>query len=108
MSTYNPDLWVIVKLKFNDSDESYRKVFASWYGGYSGSDSWKLSSGITNIIEKDTYYEIHNESGSIYNCRKGSEGMSGYAAGVFESFVRDLKGKGSIEIVKNEDYKVTS
>jgi hypothetical protein len=100
MSIYNPDLWVIVELKFNDSDEVTRKVMASWYGGYLGSDSWKLSSGITEIVETDTHYEIHNHSGSIYNCRKGAEGMSGYTAGVFDSFVRDLAGKGTIEVVE--------
>jgi len=100
MSTYNPDLWVIVELKFNDSSEVTRKVLASWYGGYLGSDRWKLSSGITEIVEKDTHYEIHNHSGSIYNCYKGSEGMSGYASSVFASFVKDLEGKGTIEAVK--------
>ena len=105
MSTYNPDLWVIVELKFNDSNEQYRKVFASWYGGYLGSDSWKLSSGITEIVETDTHYEIHNESGSIYNCRKGSEGMSGYASGVLSSFIRDLEGKGSIKVIDYEGNK---
>ena len=50
MSTYNPDLWTIVELKYNDSDEVTRKVMASWYGGYLGSDRWKLSSGITEMV----------------------------------------------------------
>ena len=102
MSIYNPDRWVIVELKYNDSDEVTRKVMASWYGGYLGSDRWKLSSGITEIVDKDTHYEIHNHSGSIYNCYKGSEGMSGYASSVFASFAKDLEGKGTIEAVKYE------
>jgi hypothetical protein len=98
MTVYNPDRWVIVELKYNDSDEVNRKVLASWYGGYLGSDRWKLSSGITEIVDKDSYYEIHNHSGSIYNCGKQSQGMSGYTAGVYNSFVRDLEGVGTIEV----------
>ena len=51
MSTYTPDLWVILEFKEKDSEEVNRKVLASWYGGYAGSDSWKLSSGITKQIQ---------------------------------------------------------
>ena len=40
MSVYNPDKWVIVKI---DADsECIYKVFACWYGGYAGSDSWRI------------------------------------------------------------------
>ena len=101
MSEYRPDRWVIVELKYNDSDETHRKVLASWYGGYLGSDSWKLSSGITEIVEHDNHYEIHNHSGSVYNCGKQSQGMSGYTSGIFNSFVRDLEGHGTIRIVES-------
>ena len=100
MSKYTPDRWAIVELKFNDSDEVTQKVMASWYGGYLGSDSWRLSSGITKIVDTDTHYEIHNESGSIYTCGKHCQGMSGYTAGMFESFARDLEGKGSIKVIE--------
>jgi hypothetical protein len=102
MSTYSPDRWVIVELKMNDSEERYRKVMASWYGGYLGSDSWRMSSGITEIVEHTDHYEIQNESGSTYLCGKHCVGMSGYTAGVFDSFVRDLEGKGTIEVVEYE------
>jgi hypothetical protein len=101
MSEYRPDRWVIVELKYNDSDETHRKVLAGWYGGYLGSDSWKLSSGITEIVEHDNHYEIHNHSGSVYNCGKQSQGMSGYTSGIFNSFVRDLEGHGTIRIVES-------
>ena len=101
MSQYKPDRWVIVELKYNDSEEVTRKILSSWYGGYAGSDSWRLSSGITEIVDADTHYEIHNESGSVYLCNKQSQGMSGYTAGIFESFVKDLEGTGSISLVEN-------
>lgn len=99
MSTYTPDRWVIVEMKLNDSAKVTRKVLASWYGGYGGSDSWRLSSGITAIVDADTHYEIHNESGSVYHCGKNLQGMSGYTAGVFNAFVRDLEGKGLIKAI---------
>lgn len=100
MSTYTPDRWVIVELKMNDSEERHRKVLASWYGGYGGSDSWKLSSGITNIVEHENHYEIHNYSGSVYNCSKHSVGMSGYTSGIFASFEKDLEGVGTIKVIE--------
>jgi hypothetical protein len=85
MSEYSPDRWQVVSL-VNEEGERIDKVFGSWYGGYGGSDSWKLSSGITKVVEHDKYYEVHNVSGSIYECYKGSEGMSMYAYGIFKRF----------------------
>ena len=101
MNQYRPDRWVIVELKLNDSEEVTRKILSGWYGGYLGSDSWRLSSGITEVVDADTHYEIHNESGSVYTCGKHCQGMSGYTAGIFERFVKDLEGKGSISLVEN-------
>jgi hypothetical protein len=78
-----------------------RKVIASWYGGFAGSDEWRFSSGITEVIEHEKHYEIHNESGSVYTCYKGSEGMSAYTSGEFENYRKKAKTIGaSIEIVE--------
>lgn len=100
MSTYTPDLWVVLEFKEKDSEEVNRKVLASWYGGYAGSDSWKLSSGITEIVDTETHHEIHNHSGSVYRCRKDAMGMSGYTTGVYENFVKQLKDKATVELIK--------
>ena len=99
MSVYSPDLWVIVEIKNHDSEEAIKKVFASWFGGYLGSDRWKLSSGITEIVEHDTHYEIHNHSGSIYNCGKQSQGMSGYAGSVLEHMKENTKDRATITVL---------
>jgi alpha-tubulin suppressor-like RCC1 family protein len=96
--TYIPDKWVVVEIKTND-DEVNRKVMASWYGGYLGSDSWKLSSGITETVEYEDHYEFINHSGSVYKCGKNSFGLSGYAYSVLESFKKDIERQGSIEII---------
>ena len=39
MSDYTPDKWVVVKIT-SDKNPPIHKVFACWYGGYAGSDSW--------------------------------------------------------------------
>ena len=101
-SIYRPDLWVIVEFKENGSDEVNRKVLASWYGGYLGSDRWKLSSGITEVIEHENHYEFVNHSGSIYECGKHQHGMSGYTSGVYESFVKDLEGRASLTVIDKD------
>ena len=104
MSDYNPDKWQIVSL-IHDG-ERIDKVFGSWYGGYAGSDSWKLSSGITKVVERDTHYEVHNVSGSIYNCGKESEGMSMYAYGIFKRFeAQQEEGKYTITKIDIKDVR---
>lgn len=80
---YAPDRWQIVRIKGSEG-EAY-KVLGSWYGGYAGSDSWRLSSGITKITESDMCYTVLNESGSMYTLYKGSQGMSGYTHSIYQS-----------------------
>jgi len=104
MSTYTPDKWIIVEV--THKDEKTKKVFANWYGGYTGSDSWKLSSGITETIEFEDRYEYTNYSGSLYICYKGREGTTGYGASVLSTLEKDLKELGgnttTLEVVKDE------
>lgn len=79
MSSYNPDKWLIVKI---NSDTPHYRVFGSWYGGYLGSDSWRLNSGITKVSEDSDYYLFEGSSGSVYKCHKQTYGASGYGWGV--------------------------
>jgi len=85
----NPDVWVIVELSGTKVKDRYYRVLAGWYGGYTGGDSWKMSSGITKIIDKDKFWEIHNESGSIYNCYKDIERFSGQTRNIYQSYQKD-------------------
>jgi hypothetical protein len=99
MSDYTPDKWEVVEIQ-SDGQDTLRKVLGSWYGGYASSDSWRFSSGITNVIDKDTYWEVENYSGSIYICYKESQGISAYTAGVFNKMVEQGKNEGvSLTIV---------
>ena len=71
----NPDYWCIIKMQYK---EPIYKVFATWKGGYLGSDSWRANSGIKNVIDKETHYEIIGLSGSIYICYKTAYGTTSY------------------------------
>ena len=99
MREYTPDRWVLVEIEYEG--KKYCKVLASWYGGFAGSDSWKLSSGIESVKETEHVFEYPQSSGSTYFCYKDGYGMSGYASGVFQSFVNELGDK--IRLLSEEE-----
>ena len=67
-----PNKWVILELPNNT-----KKIFASWTGGYLGSDSWRLNSGIKEVKEDKENYYFYGESGSCYKCDKELYGIAG-------------------------------
>ena len=78
MSMHEPSRWVI----FGGPSMECCKVLGGWWGGYLDSDEWRASSGITKIEEKPDCYLIHNESGSIYKCYKGCEGVTSLSGSI--------------------------
>jgi hypothetical protein len=92
VSDYTPDKWLIVKITGGDYPPVH-KVFACWYGGYLGSDSWKLNSGITKVFSEDDMYSFEGSSGSVYHCHKNAYGANGYGTGVLNRMIEDLKQK---------------
>ena len=102
MSDYIPDKWVVVKIDGEGFDTLY-KVFACWYGGYAGSDSWKLNSGITKAMLDGHTYVFEGSSGSMYYCHEDSYGTNFYGGGVLEGFIEKAKARGTtIEIMPEE------
>lgn len=100
---YAPDKWVIIEIT-NSKGKSHRRVLGSWYGGFAGSNSWRASSGITEVKDEGDYWSVLNESGSTYNCFKGCEGMSGYTMNVLDRMMSDAKEDGgNIKIVEIEN-----
>jgi hypothetical protein len=98
MSDYTPDRWVVIKIP-TDSKPLY-KVFACWYGGYGGSDSWKINSGITKVTENNNYYQFEGYSGSIYHCYKDSYGTNFYGGSVLNGFIEESQRQGiTLEIM---------
>jgi len=102
MSENNPDKWMIVKI-VNNKNESHYRVFASWYGGYLGSDSWQMNSGITKVTEAGDYYFFEGSSGSVYSCRKGCYGASGYGYNVLSGLVEKGAKDGLLIAVLSDD-----
>ena len=96
MSEYTPDRWIVVEI--TSGSYTGRKILSAYYGGYLGSDSWRLSSGITKVIDKDKYYEIHNQSGSVYTCYKSAYGVSGLSGGVLANWMNQAEERDDINI----------
>jgi hypothetical protein len=86
MSEYTPDRWCVIRIP--GAKETLYKVFASWSGSYTGGDSWKLNSGITQAILVDGAWEFEGNSGSVYRCRVGSYGANAYGRGVLDDMIR--------------------
>jgi hypothetical protein len=107
MSTYTPDVWVVLELV--SPNETIQKVFAGWYGGYAGSNSWKLNSGITQIRKTlDGWYEFDGYSGSTYRCHENNYHMSSLMQGILSNWQKqaDETGKYQIRIISLEDVAV--
>ena len=68
MPQYYPDGWVMVKVNPN-----LIKLFASFSGGFTQGDQWRMNSGIVKIVEKEHHYDVYGSSGSVYNCPKMME-----------------------------------
>ena len=98
MNDYTPDRWVIIKIT-TETDHLY-KVLACWYGGYTGSDSWRVNSGIMQAELIDQHWQFSGHSGSIYSCHQSAYGTSGYGSGVLQNFINRAQDRGAtVEIM---------
>ena len=102
MTNY-PDRWIIVKVTNKETGDVHHRVFANWYGGYLGSDSWQLNSGIDRVEIEDGNYMFHGRSGSLYVCGMDNYGTSGYGAGVLDSIIKRSE-LATIEPLENQDW----
>ena len=97
-----PDKWVVIKIEGKDVPLTY-KVFACWYGGYDGSDSWKLNSGIKYVTEDDTSFIFVGYSGSTYKCYKGYYGVHNYGLGILNDIIERSEHNGvKVEILPED------
>lgn len=101
--TEQPDKWVILRITHEGT--SIYKLLAGWYGGYLGSDEWRLSSGIISVVEEQYCYDFTNESGSVYRCYKNAEGMSSYTSSIYARWKQADSVVGiKIEIIESKNY----
>lgn len=90
MNVYIPDRWMLIKI--TGTDPHYR-VFGSWFGGYLGSDSWRMNSGINDVIEEEDFYIFKGYSGSEYRCYKQAYGAHSYGYGIADDYAKNSGGK---------------
>lgn len=81
---HTPDRWLIVKI--NGKNPHYR-IFACWYGGYLGSDSWRMNSGIEHVRIEGDHFVFSGTSGSEYYCHKNAHGISNYGSTVLHRMI---------------------
>lgn len=99
MNTYTPDSWVVLEFDAPELAAPTRKVFAGWYGGFAGSDNWKLNSGITQVrIDDQGHYEFDGYSGSTYCCHFNDYKMSGLMHSVLAHWVARANERGDVKI----------
>lgn len=102
MNTYTPDKWVV--LRINYGSETIDKVLAGWYGGFAGSDTWQLNSGIKRVEEFDNRFEFHGYSGSVYVCYKAAHGFTSLTRSMLGSWQK----RETMDIKVLEEYNVRS
>ena len=101
MSDYTPDRWLV--LRIHTEKEILYKVFASWSGGYGGSDSWKLNSGIVRAALVGDRWEFDGSSGSVYSCHWDGYGTNGYGWAVLDNLISQARAQGiQIEVMDGE------
>ena len=93
MSDYTPDRWLVVRI--TTPKERLYKVFATWSGGYTGSDSWKMNSGITQATLVNDHWEFAGYSGSVYLCHRDGYGTNGYGGNVLQNFIDKMPSQGA-------------
>ena len=101
MSEYTPDSWIL--LEISQGVHKSKKVFAGWTGGYMADDEWRLSSGITVIVDNGDHYDFHNESGSVYHCKKEAQRFSGCMRDIYNAWRKESQLTEDIKI-KHVNY----
>ena len=83
-NTETPDSWKFVRITPHDPTlPSHDRVLCSWYGGFAGSNSWKLSSGNESVIDRGDYLEVPQHSGTVYRLYKNAEHVSSLMMNIF-------------------------
>lgn len=99
MSEYTPDRWVILKIL--SGEKTFYRVMGGWHGGYAGSDSWRINSGVSKVELVNDTYRFYGNSGSVYVCHKGRYGMTVVMASVIPEDDR-------VEVLPESDFTLLS
>lgn len=72
----NPDRWLLIWID-DGAGPPFVKVFGTWAGGYTTGDSWRLNSGIDNVVTLDedgwivrrVWYTLSSSRPVLWDCR---------------------------------------
>ena len=96
-----PDSWVILKIKDDEQNTYFYKLFSSWRGGYLDGDSWRLNSGITSIEPENDYFIVRGNSNTVYGIHPSTYNKLGnYNYGVLQGIIKDY----DVQIMNIEEY----
>ena len=98
MSTYTPDTWVVLEFNTPKLETPTRKVFAGWYGGFAGSNSWQLNSGIASTHRDGNWLEFTGYSGSIYRCHTNNYHLSSLMHMVLSNWLKSAEERNDMQI----------
>jgi hypothetical protein len=85
-----PDKWMLIRIT---GTNPHWRIFATWGGGYTYGDSWRLNSGVGGVENKDEWFDFHGYSGSLYRCYKMSYGTTMYGMNVLKDLIEKSDGK---------------
>lgn len=106
MRTYNPDLWTLLKISGPEGKPIF-KILGSWYGGFAGSNSWRLSSGCLTPTVTGGTIVWPQSSGSVYEVHLSNVGMSGYTQSVLSSLEGTAKEQNcTIEVIDFAEFPI--
>jgi hypothetical protein len=90
---YYPDKCLLLKIEANE--KVIYKLFATWFGGHTVGQSWKLNSGVSKVSKgEDGCYVCEGFSGSTYYVHPATEGTSVWSQSVLEDLIESCKEMG--------------
>lgn len=101
---YTPDTYQFMRISSDQDTDVIVKLFAVWVGGYLTGDSWKLNSGVTNIIKDEEVFHVHGYSGSVYTISAVQTPMTSYGSGIMSKILDSGVRQGiNVELISLED-----
>jgi hypothetical protein len=102
MSEYTPDTWVVLRIvSIKDDNTIFYRLLSGWYGGYAGSDEWRLNSGIIKMEDIGSHWIVYGQSGSVYRCHKDSYQLSIATEGKYAEWRKTL-GEENLQMMPEE------
>jgi len=95
MTEYCPDAYQFLRISSTKDNTVVYKLFAVWVGGYAGSDSWRINSGVTSIYKEGESVRVGGHSGSCYVINTSTH-MTGYGQSVINRIIKRASEEGIV------------